>query len=51
MTNSEEKDQQAQQNTTETSKHQSNESAQESNWAENQQVDEEGAEISPDDVK
>jgi hypothetical protein len=45
MSNPEEKDQQAQPN------EQQHEQQQETNWAENQQVDEEGAEISPDDVK
>jgi hypothetical protein len=51
MKDFEEKDEQAQKDASEQSTDQQNKGTEETNWAENQQVDEEGAEISPDDVK
>jgi hypothetical protein len=51
MKNIEEKDEQTKGNSSEQSTDQQNKAAEETNWAENQQVDEEGAEIAPEDVK
>jgi hypothetical protein len=51
MKDTEEKEEQKQKANGEQSTHEQQKSTEDSNWAENQQVDEEGAEIEPDDVK
>ncbi|MEJ7557939.1 MAG: hypothetical protein WKF66_06490 [Pedobacter sp.] len=51
MKDLEEKDPQQQEITSETKKEQEREQPTDTNWAQNQQVDEEGVEIDPEDVK
>ena len=51
MKDFEEKDEQVQKDGSEQSTDQQNKTAKETNWSENQQIDEEGTEIAPEDVK